>query len=114
MCLDYLRQSAAHSKSLTVNYGLINKDFKHVDLVKPDVPLRRLHYSGNCGLYLCHPLICIDCYGVYPSDIGANFILIRLVVLIERGLEAFALISYRSEDSSSMLIYFHFNYILLT
>ncbi len=87
--------------------SLINEDFENVNLVRAYPPSARHHYRLNGTFNFCQPLICVDGYGVDPGDVGADLVLISLVVFIESRLEPLVLVSHCGEDCARVLINLH-------
>ena len=87
--------------------GLVNEDLEYVDLVRAYPPSARHHYRLHCTIDFCQPLICVDGYGVDPGDVGADLVLVGLVVFVESRLEPLVLVSHCREDCPRVLIDLH-------
>ena len=90
-----------------MNYSLINEDFENVNLVRAYPPSAWHHYRFNGTFNLCQPLICVYGYGVDSRDVGADFVLVGLVVFIESRLEPLVLVSHCGEHCTCVLIDLH-------
>jgi hypothetical protein len=89
--------------------SLIDQHHEELILLVCDVLVcpSRSEQGIQSSLNLRHSLICVDCYRVHSGNVGTDVVLILLVVLIEGGLEALALVANQSEDVPSVLIHLH-------